>query len=50
MSLIEDTKKKLEQKKYLERVAKRQERVLKASYTATGQTKYANVRYTMANM
>lgn len=47
LSLIQETKKKLESKQYLARVAKRQERVAKASHTATTKTKYANVRYTM---
>jgi len=47
-ALIEETKKKLIAKKYLERVAKRQERVVKASHQPAPKSKYANVRYTMA--
>lgn len=47
LSLIEETKKKLESQQYLARVAKRQERVAKASHPVIGKTKYANTRYTM---
>jgi chromosome segregation ATPase len=47
-ALIAETQKKLAAKKYLERVAKRQERVVKASYQPAPETKYSNVRYTMA--